>query len=179
MPEFVKDSGFLGLFAFFFAIVFFRTQVTYWIARYVSFLSVNKREIRNPTFKKVADWIRVSGEGQGVRTIDKWGVFAVFGSFFMTGTKTVVNAGAGLAQMRFVVYIVPMVLGCIAHGIIYATIGWAAWTAVLKAVAGSPWAAGAIVIAVAALACWWGRRRRAARLEREQAITSARDALDS
>lgn len=178
MPDFVKDSGFLGLFLFFFCVVFFRTQVTYWLARYVSYLSVNKLEVKNARLRKVTDWIRVSGEGKGVRAIDKWGVLAVFFSFFMTGTKTVVNAGAGLAQMRFIVYIGPMIAGCIAHGVIYATIGWAAWMTALRAAAGSPWIAAALLLVVAALLCWWGRRRRRARIAREQAVSDAIDSLE-
>lgn len=178
MPDFVKDSGLLGLFLFFFGIVFFRTQATYWLARYVSHLSTNKLEVKNARLRKITDWVRVSGEGQGMRAIDKWGVLAVFFSFFMTGTKTVVNAAAGLTQMRFLVYIGPMIAGCIAHGIIYATIGWAAWITALKAAAGSPWIAAGILLVVAAGLCWWGRSRRTARIKREQAIADAVDSLE-
>lgn len=148
MSEFFREDGLFWAFVFFFSIAFIRTQATYWLARYVAYAAHRHEEIRHAWLAKVAGWIRRSGEGRGVRSIERWGVFAVFASFFMSGTKTVVNAGAGLSRMRFGIYILPMTLGCVAHAIIYATVGWAAWTSAAKAAAGSPWGALAILLAV-------------------------------
>lgn len=139
-------TQFYELFGFFFAIVFLRTQATYWIARFVGYKTLTKSSYRWAWLEKVAATIKRTAQGKGSQALHRWGLPAVFFSFFMTGTKTVVNAAAGLTQMRFWVWLGPMVLGSIAHACIYATIGWAAWTAALKAAAGSPLGAGLILL---------------------------------
>lgn len=153
MPDFIKDSALLSAFLFFFSIAFLRTLATYWIARYVAYTAQRHETIKYAWLEKIATWIRRSGEGRGVRTVERWGGLAVFASFFMSGTKTVVNAGAGLTRMRFGAYIFPLVAGCTAHGIIYATIGWAAWTSAARAAAGSP--LGAAVFLLILACCVW------------------------
>lgn len=149
----MKDSGLLWAFVFFFGIAFVRTQATYWLARYVAYTAARHETIKYPWLAKVTNWIKRAGEGRGIRTVERWGGLAVFASFFMSGTKTVVNAGAGLTRMRFSAYIGPMIAGCVAHGIIYATVGWAAWTSAAKAAAGSPIGA-AIFVAIVACSVW-------------------------
>jgi membrane protein DedA with SNARE-associated domain len=175
MPS-VDDTPVIQLFLFFFTVVFIRTQVFYWIARHVSYMSLKRADIKNPRMRRIAESIRRTGEGRGSRTLERWGLPAVFFSFFMTGTKTIVNVAAGLAQMRFFVWLWPMLLGCIAHAIIYATIGWAAWTAALTAAAGSPIGATAILVVVVGIVFYVvrvrGRRRVAAAESAPTASTS-------
>ncbi len=175
MPS-VDDTPVLQLFLFFFTVVFIRTQVFYWIARYVSYMSLKRADITNPRMRRIAESIRRTGEGRGSRTLERWGLPAVFFSFFMTGTKTIVNVAAGLAQMRFFVWLWPMLLGCIAHAIIYATIGWAAWTAALTAAAGSPLGAAAILVVVLGIVFYVARlrgKRRDAAVAAVSAVASA------
>lgn len=169
-------AQFLDLFAFFFAVVFLRTQATYWLGRFVTYKTLTTSTYRWKWLEKVADSIRHAAQGRGTRALHKWGLPAVFFSFFMTGTKTVVNAAAGLTQMRFWVWLGPMVLGCIAHAIIYATVGWAAWTAALRAAAGSGWGAAVILIVVAVVCVLVVRALRAKK--RRAAITAAIETLD-
>ena len=94
----------------------------------------------------------------GVAAIHRWGVAIVPASYLLPGTKTVVNTAAGVTRMPFARYLPAMILGCAAHGVIYATIGWAAWTSLVAAFAGSPWGLAAL-LALAAIAVVHVRRR--------------------
>ncbi len=172
MPS-VDDTPVIQLFLFFFTVVFIRTQVFYWIARYVSYMSLKRADIKNPRMRRIAESIRRTGEGRGSRTLERWGLPAVFFSFFMTGTKTIVNVAAGLAQMRFFLWLWPMLLGCIAHAVIYATIGWAAWTAALTAAAGSPIGATAILVVVVGIVFSVVRVRGRRRVAAAAAVSAA------
>ncbi len=150
MPDSLDNAPIFLVFLFFFGIAFVRTQATYWLARYVEYKTIQNSTFTNPTMKRLADWINANSDGKGVRAVHKWGALAVFGSFFMSGTKTVINTAAGLTRMYYPVWFVAMTLGCIAHGIIYATIGWVAWLAAISALAGSPLGIAAIVLIVLA-----------------------------
>lgn len=70
---------------------------------------------------------------------------------FATGTKTILNAAAGLIRMPFGIYLPAMVLGCIAHSLIYSLVGWAAWVAAVQAAAGSPLGLALFILALIAI----------------------------
>ena len=143
-------------------IAFVRSQAFYWIARGVSARALSRGRSRPARFPRLQAWIEGGGADRGVAAIHRWGVAVVPASFLLPGTKTLVNTAAGVVRMPFARYLPAMAVGCLAHGLIYATIGWAAWTSVVAAVAGSPWALIVLLAAgVAALAAL--RRRRAAR----------------
>lgn len=152
MPQPAADAPFLELFLFFFGIVFVRTQVTYWLARAVAHQAVKRADSRTPRLKRLTAWMSRDSTQRGVLTVQRWGPLAVFASFFMTGTKTVINSGAGLIKMPFALYLPTMALGCIAHALIYALVGWAAWTAALQAAAGSPQGLSLLLITITAVA---------------------------
>ncbi|PFG20013.1 DedA family protein [Serinibacter salmoneus] len=151
MPSWLDGASFWPLFAFFFAIVFFRTQATYWIARVVTTWSLDHTRPQRPWVRRVHAWLQGEQGQRGVRTIERWGLIAVPLSFLASGTKTVINGAAGVLAMPFARYLPAMLLGCVAHSIIYATIGWAAWLAALSAATGSPWGIAALVLIVLAL----------------------------
>lgn len=151
MPDSLDGASFWPLFAFFFGIVLLRTQLTYWIARLVTRWSLDHTRPRRPWVSRVHGWLQGEGTARGLRTVERWGLVAVPLSFLATGTKTVVNAAAGVVAMPFGRYLPAMLLGCAVHATIYATIGWAAWSAALAAATGSPWGIAVIVAALIAL----------------------------
>ena len=150
MPDSLQGASFWPLFAFFFGIVLFRTQVTYWIARLVTRWSLDHTRPRRAWVSRVHGWLQSEGTARGLHSVERWGLVAVPLSFLATGTKTVVNAAAGVVAMPFGRYLPAMLVGCAVHATIYATIGWAAWSAALAAATGSPWGIAVIVFALIA-----------------------------
>ncbi|WP_281861426.1 DedA family protein [Salana multivorans] len=126
-----------------FVIVLLRAQGTYWLGRGVAAGARTRPAVRRIT------------EGPGVvraiALLHRWGPLAVTLSFFTVGLQTVVNAAAGLVRMPWLRYTLFMVPGCVAWAFIYATIGLAAFLAIVSAAAGSPWGLAAVVLAVVAV----------------------------
>ncbi|GMA30977.1 VTT domain-containing protein [Litorihabitans aurantiacus] len=163
MPAALDGASFWPLFAFFLGVVLLRTQLTYWIARLVTRWSLDHTRPRRPWVTRVHRWLQGEGTARGLRTVERWGVVAVPLSFLATGTKTVVNAAAGVVAMPFAKYLPAMLLGCVAHAVIYATVGWAAWSAALAAATGSPWGLAVLALIALAVAFWIVLRVRARR----------------
>ncbi|MFD4991534.1 DedA family protein [Cellulosimicrobium cellulans] len=151
MPDALDGAPFAALFAFFFAIAFVRTQATYWIARLVTTWTLDRTRPVKPWVARVHAWLSGRSAARGIETVRRWGVLAVPASFLATGTKTVVNAAAGVVRMPFGRYLAAMTLGCAVHATIYATVGWAVWTAAFAAATGSPWGVAALVLVVLAV----------------------------
>ena len=152
MPDGLQDAPFAALFGFFFAIVLVRTQATYWLARLVTVWTLDRTRPVRPWVARVHAWLSGSSTARGVEVLRRWGLVAVPASFLATGTKTVVNAAAGVVRMPFGRYLPAMLLGCVLHAAIYATVGWAAWSAALAAATGSPWGVAVLVLLAAGLA---------------------------
>ncbi|MGW6227538.1 DedA family protein [Cellulosimicrobium cellulans] len=152
MPDALDGAPFAALFAFFFAIAFVRTQATYWIARLVTTWTLDRTRPVKPWVARVHAWLSGRSAARGMETVRRWGVLAVPVSFLATGTKTVVNAAAGVVRMPFGRYLAAMTLGCAIHATIYATVGWAVWTAAFAAATGSPWGVAALVLLALAVA---------------------------
>ncbi len=148
MPDALDGAPFAALFAFFFAIAFLRTQVTYWIARLVTVWTLDRTRPVKPWVARVHAWLSGRSAARGIETVRRWGVLAVPASFLATGTKTVVNAAAGVVQMPFGRYLAAMTLGCAIHATIYASVGWAVWSAALASATGSPRGVAALVVLV-------------------------------
>ncbi|SDD10258.1 membrane protein DedA, SNARE-associated domain [Sanguibacter gelidistatuariae] len=163
MPD-LDGAPFVAIFCFFFAIVIVRTQATYWLARLVAAQTVGRSAPKNRVLARAQAWSQSPSAARGNTALNRWGVLAVPLSFFTVGFKSVVNAAAGLTQMPFRRYLPAMLLGCMIHATIYATVGWAAWEVALAAAAGSPWGIAvlaALLLATAALITL--ARRRSAR----------------
>src|SRR5690606_22506812 len=147
-------------------------QAFYWIARSITTRALTQTADRPTRFPRFRSWIEGGGTDRGVAAIHRWGVAIVPASYLLPGTKTVVNTAAGVTRMPFARYLPAMILGCAAHGVIYATIGWAAWTSLVAAFAGSPWGLAAL-LALAAIAVMHVVRRRARRRAAQAGATGA------
>lgn len=169
MPEQLESAPFVAIFAFFFAVAFVRTQATYWVARVVATQTLERTTPRNRLLAQAQAWSTTPAAQRGVATVNRWGVLAVPLSFCAVGTKTVVNGAAGLTRMPFLTrYLPALVVGCLVHATIYATIGWAAWTAAIAAATGSPWGLAAVlgVLILVVVAIATALRRRTLRTSR-------------
>ncbi len=112
-----------------------RGQLTYWIARFVGdragrALADEKRGERSARFAARFDRGRV--------IIRRWGVVAVPLCYLTVGLQTVVLGAAGLSGMPWLRFTLAQLPGALAWGTIYATVGWAAWTAAVSGAAGQP-----------------------------------------
>ncbi|WP_155990726.1 DedA family protein [Paraoerskovia marina] len=152
MPDSLNGASFWPLFAFFASIAFLRTLATYWIARLVSTWTVERTHTERAWVRRVQGWLGGPGAARGRRALERWGLVAVPASFLMSGTKTIVNGAAGILRVPFGRYLAVMALGCVLHGTIYATVGWAAWTAALAAATGSPAGIAVLVLIVVLIA---------------------------
>lgn len=171
LPD-AHTSPFWVLFVTFGSIAFIRNQAFYWIARSITTRALTQTADRPTRFPRFRSWIEGGGTDRGVAAIHRWGVAIVPASYLLPGTKTVVNTAAGVTRMPFARYLPAMILGCAAHGVIYATIGWAAWTSLVAAFAGSPWGLAAL-LALAGIAVAHVVRRRARRRAAQAGSTGA------
>jgi len=129
MPAFLDDLGFVELLIALFVIVFLRAQATYWVARAI---------VSGVASRRWGRWLDSPPMRRASSMLERYGAPLVSVSFLTVGFQTVVNAAAGAARMRWLLYLVAMLPGCAAWALVYATIGFAALWAVLGAAAGSP-----------------------------------------
>ena len=118
MPDALDGAPFGALFAFFFAVVLVRTQATYWVARLVTVWTLDRTRPVKPWVARLHAWLSGDSTARGVAVVRRWGVLAVPASFLATGTKTVVNAAAGVVRMPFGRYLAAMLVGCAIHATI-------------------------------------------------------------
>jgi len=142
VPAFLDELGFVELLAALFAIVFLRAQATYWLARAIAAGVASRRWGR---------WLESPAMRRASAVLARYGAPAVTVSFLTVGFQTVVNAAAGAARMRWLVYLLAMIPGCAAWALIYATVGFAVLWAVIGAAAGSPAGVAVLAAVVAAV----------------------------
>jgi membrane protein DedA with SNARE-associated domain len=114
---------------------------------------------------------------RAMRFVDRWGPWAIPLCFMTVGLQTAVISAAGITRMRWRRFIPAMLLGALIWGIIYGTVGMAVMWAIITAALASPWAAVALVLALAGvvvLVLW--RTGGLARLRAARSQRRARDA---
>jgi membrane protein DedA with SNARE-associated domain len=96
------------------------------------------------------------------RFMARWGVFAVPLSFLTIGIQTAVNLTAGVTRVPLVRYLPAVTVGALIWGVLYATVGLAAFYAAAALAVRSPWAAAAVVALIGAAVVWvlWRRSHR-------------------
>jgi membrane protein DedA with SNARE-associated domain len=146
------------------AIAMARGQATYWIARLVTEQALRRVRPVEGWQARVHAWLQGEGIGHGRRSIERWGLVVVPLCYLTVGFQTVVLAAAGVLRITWLRFSLAQLPGALAWGLIYTTIGFAAWEAILLAAAGSPWAlAGLIALLVVLVATLVSRRARARR----------------
>jgi membrane protein DedA with SNARE-associated domain len=142
VPAFLSELGFAELLAALFAIVFLRAQATYWLARAI---------VTGVASRRWGRWLESPAMRRASAVLARYGAPAVTVSFLTVGLQTMVNAAAGAARMRWLVYLLAMIPGCLAWALIYATVGFAVLWAVIGAAAGSPGGIAVLAALVAAV----------------------------
>lgn len=121
---------------------------------------------------------------RAMRFVDRWGPWAVPFCFMTVGIQTAVIGTAGITRMRWRRFIPAMLLGSLIWGVIYGTVGMAVVWAVITTALASPWAAVALVLALAGvvvLILWHTggmARLRASRAQRRARAAASRQAGD-
>lgn len=160
VPSFISDGPWWGLFLFLLVVVFLRAQATYWAARGArrGAHAVASSEAERPS--RFARHLDGPGMVRAQDFLDRWGFVGIPLSFLTIGFQTMVNAAAGYSKMRWDLYTLAMIPGCIAWATMYSLLG----LSLLDAWRRSPWLLLAIVVAlvVAAWAFTAIRRRRSA-----------------
>lgn len=88
--------------------------------------------------------------------LERWGYLGIPVSFLTIGFQTMVNATAGYTRMRFDLYTLAMIPGCLAWATVYTAIGLSLWEVWLN----SPWTLAGVLVGIIALAFGLNRWRR-------------------
>ncbi len=166
VPSFVATGPWWGLFLFLTAVVFFRTQGTYWLARWAraGADAVAQREESGPSRRaRLASRLAGPSTERARAFLERWGFFGIPVSFLTIGFQTLVNASAGYARMRFDLYTLAMIPGCLMWATVYTTIGLSLWEAWLR----SPLLLLGVLALVVGIAFGLDRWRRRAMSRRE------------
>lgn len=138
VPQWAHDHGWWAVFIFLFCVVFPRAQATYWLGRGVvsGVLKTRWRE-------------RLEGPGmaQAQAYLDRWGPWGVPVSFLTIGFQTLVQAAAGVGRMRYGVYTLVMIPGCLAWAGIYTGFGYTAF----RLISGFTWVTAVALVVAAAV----------------------------
>ncbi|MBA2695355.1 MAG: hypothetical protein H0U62_05815 [Actinobacteria bacterium] len=136
-----------------------RGQGTYWLARLTPEQALRHAHPVTGWRGTIHAWLQDDGLARGRQALQRWGLAMVPLCYLTVGFQTLVLAAAGVMRIRWSLFTLVQLPGAIAWALIYATIGFAAWQAILAAGAGSPWTLVALVIAVLALVVAAGARR--------------------
>jgi membrane protein DedA with SNARE-associated domain len=141
-----------------FAVVLLRAGATYALGRAAQTGARRTRVARlmaRPGFAKVQDLMA------------QWGAPLVTASFLTVGIQTLVNLVAGMTQMPLRRYLPALVLGSVLWGFLYATVGFATFSAWRELYARYPTATIVITVVLAAgLVAYVVRQVRQRRAER-------------
>lgn len=119
VPDFVEGLGWWAVFLFLVGVVFTRAQGTYWLGRWARKGADAVTTSTRPRAASLA--LKLSGPGadRSRLYLERWGFLGIPASFLTIGFQTMVNATAGFIRMRWDLYTVAMVPGCLAWAAIY------------------------------------------------------------
>lgn len=121
-----------------------RGQMIYWLGRWATVQTLNRTHPATGWRKKAHDWLSGEGTERGIDALRRWGLIMVPIGHLTIGFQSMINAGAGVLRIPWWKYSLAQLPGSLAWALIYSTIGFAIWGAVIAAFAGSP--AGLVII---------------------------------
>lgn len=157
IPEWASSGPPLIIFLFF--AVSFRSQVIYWLGRAAARGALKANNLSGFP-GKVAALFSGPIPQRGAQLLEKWGPLIIPACFLTVGIQTAVNSGAGMVRMKWHLYTLYMIPGCMIWAIMYGLGMLAVWRAALRAAAGNPWVLSIILLAVGTLALWLIRKKR-------------------
>ena len=178
IPAVISDGPWWGIFLFLTGVVFCRAQATYWAgwwlrkgvasgAKSASLDDVAGEAEASPEHRptrRARIAARFSGPtwDKAQAFLDRWGFVGIPVSFLTVGFQTMVNAAAGFTRMRWDLYTLAMIPGCLAWAAIYASLG----VGLVEAWKTSPWLFIGILVGLVALAWLFTAVRRASAARR-------------
>lgn len=164
MPDFLATVPFWVAFVALFLGAMTRGQLVYWLGRVATEQTLRRTRPEDGWQRRMHGWLQAGGADPGVRALRRWGLAVVPLSYLTVGFQSMVQAGAGILRIEVWKYALAQIPGALAWATIYATIGFAAWEAVMATAAGSPLGLAAIlavVLVIVATIVFLRRRRRA------------------
>jgi membrane protein DedA with SNARE-associated domain len=134
VPGFITQLGWWAVFIFLIGVLFFRAQGTYWLGRWARKGADATAASTNPRAASIARRLSGPGADSARRYLERWGFLGIPASFLTVGFQTMVNAFAGFIRMRWDLYTVAMIPGCIAGAAVYTLVSFS----LVKAWARSP-----------------------------------------
>ncbi|WP_291380027.1 VTT domain-containing protein [Demequina sp.] len=131
IPGVVEDLGWWAVFLFLLCVVFFRAQGTYWLGRWARNGAESRAQSTSPRAASIARRLSGPGADRARDYLERWGFVGIPASFLTVGFQTMVNATAGFIRMRWDLYTVAMIPGCIMWGALYTLVTFSlveAWT---------------------------------------------------
>ncbi len=131
VPGFVEQLGWWAVYIFLFGVVLLRAQGTYWLGRWARNGTEATATSAHPRAASIARKLSGPGADRARQYIERWGFVGIPASFLTVGFQTMVNATAGFIRMRWDLYTVAMVPGCLAWAAIYTLVSFSlveAWS---------------------------------------------------
>ncbi|WP_061965329.1 DedA family protein [Demequina aurantiaca] len=115
IPGFIDDLGWWAIAIFLFGVVFVRTQATYFAGRWVrgGTTKLAAEPDKHPRLAKVSRRLTGPNMVKAEAFLDRWGFIGIPLSFLTLGLQTLVNAAAGYSRMRWDLYTLIMLPGCL------------------------------------------------------------------
>lgn len=158
MPPWVQETLPWMIVLFFASVA--RSQTTYWLGRLVPALTA-KYGKDSPRLRKWDARLNSPKMSGGAAILDRWGIIAIPLSFLTIGIQSVVQMAAGLMKMRWDVYTIASIPGCVVWAMIYGAGFSLGWQAVVAAASGNTWAKwilGLFALSLVALVIWRTKR---------------------
>ncbi|AZN28965.1 hypothetical protein EJO69_00600 [Flaviflexus salsibiostraticola] len=160
MSEFFSTGPFLLVYLALLVIVFCRAQATYWIGYYVT-TRLTKNVPETGWRRRFYTWSEQDSVKAGIDTIHRRGWIIIPLSFLTIGFQSIIQFAAGLIRFSPPRYTAAMLPGCMAWALIYSTIGFSVWGALIAAFAGSPYGIALLLLLVLIIVLGLRWRRRA------------------
>lgn len=125
VPAFIEGLGWWAVAIFLFGVVFARTQATYLIGRWVrnGATRLATEPDAHPRLARFSRRLTGPGMDKAERYLEKWGFIGIPLSFLTVGLQTLVNAAAGYSRMRWDLYTLIMLPGCVLWVAAYFAVG--------------------------------------------------------
>ncbi|WP_430868902.1 DedA family protein [Demequina aurantiaca] len=160
VPGFIDDLGWWAVAIFLFGVVFVRTQATYFVGRWVraGAATLAEEPDKHPRLARWSNKLSGPRMQRADEFTQKWGFVAIPLSFLTIGLQTLVNAAAGYGRMRWDLYTLAMLPGCVLWVGAYFLVG----ASVVRAWQASPWLFIGATVAVIVVSWLAVRLRRSA-----------------
>lgn len=158
VPSLIQDLGWWAVFAFLLGVVFARAQGTYWLGRWARRGADAAAASTRPRAAAMARRLSGPSAERARAFLDRWGFIGIPVSFLTIGFQSMVNATAGFVRMRWPVYTLAMIPGCLVWAAIYTTLGLSLFEAFMA----SPWLGAGTLVAIVVLVGAATRLRRSA-----------------